>query len=226
MAASPLASWSLRRPRARWRVGRPRRPGAPWASWSPPPVASPRGALVAPAGREPARRVGRPRRPRACGARLPPARGGQLSGAARPVARGRNRARQRVGSLSVVVAIVIRYRDQSQRAKQPVSLVIHPSGEVQEVGCGSRRGAEGDGPQSGNLNGVTAGIMELSPELPTRGEHADAAITKIADQNLPARRPEVQRRPRDPPRGIERAARSKAGDPMSVRIEHVDEAAT
>ena len=63
----------------------------------------------------------------------------------------------------------------------------------------------------------------MTAERAAGSKAADPAIAEVADQNPGAKRSEVQRRPRNPPRRVERAARRKASDQIAISVENVDE---
>src|SRR6266536_2994911 len=68
--------------------------------------------------------------------------------------------------------------------------------------------------------------LTAEPELPVglRLERVDLAVAEVADEEISAEAAEVCRREREPPRRVQQAVLSHAGDQVAGRVEGVDEA--
>src|SRR6267378_5574417 len=111
-------------------------------------------------------------------------------------------------------------------SEQSVGFAVDARGEVQGIRARGRRTAELETPQPRDGDCTTVSVTQLSAQLPVGAESADAAVAKVADENIAAEPAERVRRARHAPRRIERTTGCETAQQVTVGIEHVDETMT
>src|ERR1700720_135754 len=122
--------------------------------------------------------------------------------------------------------MLIASRLSSDRAEEAVTAAVGAGAEIERIGARSDTAAEIERPQPIDRDRVAARIFELTDECAVHVIDIDPAIAEIADQYVAGELTEARRRQRHTPRRIERAARGKAPQEMSVGVEDIDEAVT
>ncbi len=112
----------------------------------------------------------------------------------------------------------------SDRAEEAVTAAIEAGAKIERIGARSDTAAEIERPQPVDRDRLAARILELLDEFAVLVIDIDPAVAEIADHYVAGELTEARRRQRHAPRGIERAARGKAPQEMSVGVEDIDEA--